>query len=180
MFISVADDHYVASIAVINTNMVLYRPLTQWNLTIMLKISKLSDYAVLLVSCLGRQSGAHMSAKKLAALTFVSAPTVSKLLKKLHDADLVGSSRGSNGGYHLLRSIKAISIADVIVAIEGRPALTECAQSSNICYLDHQCALKNNWKYINESIYTLLMQVSIADMNRPLAGHAGLTQLYRE
>ena len=75
-------------------------------------------------------------------------------------------------------SIHSISIADVIVAIEGQPALTECAQSSDACYLDGHCALKNNWKYINDSIYGLLMQVSIADMNRPLAGHTKLKQLY--
>ena len=133
----------------------------------MLKISKLSDYAVSIISSMGVLSSESYSAKRLSEVTGIFAPTVSKLLKQLQDADLLCSSRGTKGGYQLLRSANEISVADVIEAIEGRLALTECSQAGTLCHLDQSCAFKNNWTHINQSIYKVLSDVSIADMGRP-------------
>ncbi|MCH9643717.1 MAG: SUF system Fe-S cluster assembly regulator [Gammaproteobacteria bacterium] len=135
----------------------------------MLKISKLSDYAVLIMNKLGSSDPNNCySASALSEQTGIATPTVSKILKQLQEAQLLSSSRGANGGYQLSRRINDITIIDVIEAIEGPPALTECSQGDDICSFDHSCVLKHNWTYINRSIYKFLESVSIADMNQPL------------
>jgi FeS assembly SUF system regulator len=134
----------------------------------MLKISRLADYGTVLMHALTKNESSKLNAKQLADSSRVPLPTVSKLLKQLCEAGLVESERGVQGGYRLSRSPEHISVSDVISAIDGGIALTDCALSETTCSLIDHCELRGNWQYINEQVSHLLSQISILDMQKTM------------
>lgn len=130
----------------------------------MLKISRLADYAVVLMHRLSIDTSKTYSANELADRCHVPAPTVSKVLKLLSDAKLVTSVRGVQGGYYLARLAQEISIADILLAIDGDMALTDCSLTDSTCSLLKHCELRSNWRYINDQVSQLLSTISILDM----------------
>ena len=134
----------------------------------MLRISKLTDYAFIILSCLARDPARITSAAWIAKEAHLSRPTVSKLLKILAESGLVTSFRGQGGGYQLARNAKELSVADIVSAIEGELGVTECCTSINACVLDSLCKIKENWRTINQAIYSVLAGLTLHDMIRPL------------
>ena len=131
----------------------------------MLKLSKLADYAVVIISCLENHTGELVSASILAQDTRLPEPTVAKVLKLLAAADIVKSTRGVKGGYSLSRNVADISIKDVIVALDGPIALTACVEDSGEgCDFAPTCAMHGRWNRVNTAIKTALENVSIANM----------------
>jgi FeS assembly SUF system regulator len=137
----------------------------------MLQINKLTDYATIILGVLALAPEKLASASHIAQQTHLALPTVSKLLKILTENGLVQSVRGTGGGYQLARSAKEMTLADVLSAIEGRLAITQCCTTSS-CALDSMCAVKENWRLIHKKIVAALDSVTIHDMIRPLAGHS--------
>lgn len=133
----------------------------------MLRILKLTDYATGLLARLARDSGQRMSAQKLAGEAGLPLPTVAKLLKKLAQAELVHSTRGTNGGYSLSRPAEHISLAEVIAAIEGPLALTECASQHDECSVAANCLTRANWQLVSKALHHALASFSIAEMANP-------------
>lgn len=150
--------------------MVLYLALKYGKLS-MLKISKLTDYATVIMSYLALEPQRVLSATCIAMEIHLGVPTVSKILKILSEAGLVKSFRGTGGGYQLARSTKDITVAEVVSAIEGKLAMTECCSSNTLCVLDSLCAIKENWQVINKIIMNALEQVTLFDMTRSMRGH---------
>lgn len=138
----------------------------------MLKISKLTDYATVIMSYLALDPLAIYSATRIAKEIHLSVPTVSKILKILSEADLVKSFRGTGGGYQLARPTEEITVAEVVFAVEGQVAMTECCASDYTCALQSLCAIKDNWKVINKIILDALARVTLHDMTHSLSGHA--------
>ncbi|MGA7181218.1 MAG: SUF system Fe-S cluster assembly regulator [Thiobacillaceae bacterium] len=130
----------------------------------MLHLSKLADYATVLMCRMAAQPDIACSAAKLAAALEVPRPTVAKLLKLLARARLLTSVRGGKGGYLLARSPAAISLADVITAIEGPPGLTECITSPGTCSIESSCDMRRNWSAINSVVVGALAGVSLAQI----------------
>jgi FeS assembly SUF system regulator len=133
----------------------------------MLRIAKLTDYATVLMVRMAREPARNYSAALLADASGLPLPTVSKLLKQLLRAGLLFSSRGAGGGYRLARAPRAVSVADVVAAIEGPVALTECALGPGSCALEQNCATRANWQLISRALRVALEAVSLADMALP-------------
>ena len=132
----------------------------------MLRISKLTDYAILMMVELTRE-GEMLSAHALAERVRVEVPTASKVLKLLAGAGLLESYRGANGGYRVMRSAGEISVAEVIAAIEGPIAMTECSVEEGLCSQEDNCELRGNWQRISLAVAEALHQVSLAEMSAP-------------
>jgi FeS assembly SUF system regulator len=143
----------------------------------MIRIAKLTDYATLLMVHLARVPGRSFSAAQLAEALGLPPPTVAKLLKRLLRADLLASTRGVGGGYRLARAPQAISVADVVGAIEGPLALTDCARGRGHCTLERGCATRGNWLLISRAVRVALEAISLADMARPQAAPIPLQSL---
>lgn len=131
-----------------------------------MKLSRLTDYAVILLTKLSFGDGEPASAAKLAEDLVLPQPTVSKLLKMLSKAELVSAQRGAAGGYVLTRAAEAISIGDVISAIEGPVALTACIDDSDEdnCGIQSFCGMRGNWAVVNSAVSEALNRVTLADM----------------
>lgn len=131
----------------------------------MLRLSKLTDYAVVVLVRLGRGESVQ-TAPGIAVSTGVPEPTVSKVLKALAGAGLVTSQRGARGGYRLARSLPAVTVADVIVAIDGPIALTACIEGSGCgCEATPNCPVHGKWGPVNDAVRDALAAVSLADLD---------------
>jgi FeS assembly SUF system regulator len=134
----------------------------------MLRLSKLTDYATVILSFIARDTAQVHAAMEIAAATGIALPTVSKILKRLVNAKVLCSTRGAKGGYALARMPEHISIAAVISALEGPIAITECSISQQGCEQAVGCEIRGNWNLINQTIHNALESVTLADMIRPI------------
>jgi FeS assembly SUF system regulator len=134
----------------------------------MFKLGKMTDYATVLMTALASAPAERRSAQDLADFTHVSAPTVAKLLRQLSTHGLVTAERGQHGGYRLTRAPNAITIADVVSAVEGPLALTECSvHDGSGCSIESHCGVRTNWRLINTAIQQALASVTLEDMATP-------------
>jgi FeS assembly SUF system regulator len=130
----------------------------------MLRMSKLTDYGTMVLAQLAANDRGLSTAGQVADATHLGQPTVSKLLKSLVHAGLVVSTRGVQGGYALARSADSISAAEIIDALEGPVAITECSSVSGGCNLESFCRVGLAWQRINRSIRKALESVTLADL----------------
>jgi FeS assembly SUF system regulator len=137
----------------------------------MIRIAKLTDYAIVLLSHMAREpAGSVRTARDLVSDSKLPLPTVGKILKTLSRAGLLVSHRGAKGGYALARPAGEISIAEVVVAVEGPIALTECSSGApDLCVLEPFCPVRSNWRKINQVVRHALERLTLAEMTRPLA-----------
>jgi FeS assembly SUF system regulator len=136
----------------------------------MIRLGKLTDYGLVLMGYFARHKvQTQCTARELALESGLPLPTVSKLLKILVQSGSLVSHRGVNGGYSLARDAQDISIAEVIAAMEGPIALTECSSDiSGLCDLEPSCPIKNNQRIINQVVRGALEQLTLADLIHPL------------
>jgi FeS assembly SUF system regulator len=135
----------------------------------MIRISRMADYALLVVFKM-RSFDELITLSRLCELTNLSLPTIRKLMRALTQSNVVKSVRGSRGGYKLSSQPDQTSIAEVIEAIDGPIALTECAKSNGgDCQIANTCELKENWNIVNRLISDALHNVTIDAMgNMPI------------
>lgn len=130
----------------------------------MFRLSKLTDYGTVVMTYLARQPNQVCSANEIAEGLHLTVPTVSKILKLLARENLVVSQRGVKGGYMLARPPGAISMAEVITAMEGAIGLTECGSTPGLCIHESCCTVRPNWQRINQGVRALLESVTLAEM----------------
>ena len=133
----------------------------------MLKISKMTDYAVIVLGALAQGSDAA-SAADIARQADLPLATVAKVLKLLARGGLVTSARGAAGGYRLAREPQAISVPDIIAAIDGPVLLTDCVGDHDSCARS-ACSGRGRWDAVNRTIVTALSEVSLVNLLPPLA-----------
>jgi len=137
----------------------------------MVKLGKLTDYGLVLMTCIARSeaTASQRTARDLASESRLPLSTVSKLLKELLQSGLLLSHRGMKGGYFLAKQPHQISVIDIIAAIEGPMALTECSTDiSGLCNLELSCPIKSNQRVINQAVRGVLEKITLADLVQPL------------
>jgi FeS assembly SUF system regulator len=146
----------------------------------MLRISKLTDYATVILAALAEQPDHVRTAAALAVETRIAPPTVSKLLKQLQRAGLVASTRGLHGGYQLARPATQISAAAILDALEGPVALTDCSVGHGNCEIESTCRVGRVWQRLNLAIRRSLYDVSLAQLAGIDSTQVRLPELERE
>jgi FeS assembly SUF system regulator len=136
----------------------------------MIRLGKLTDYGLVLMTCMARTSGGTLrTARDLSLESKLPLSTVSKLLKALLQSGLLTSQRGIKGGYSLARHADAISVAEIITALEGPIALTECSTDIlGLCELERCCPIKSNQRILSQVIHGMLENVMLSDLVQPL------------
>ncbi len=142
----------------------------------MLKLSRLADYGVILMGEMALSRRAIHSAQALAEATGLPHPTVSKLLSSLARDGLLEAVRGAGGGFRLRRPAASISIADIIHAVDGPVALTQCIEHGpGACGVESLCPTRRGWQSINDAIRGALEGVSLAEFIAPSTAWPALT-----
>ncbi|REJ81476.1 MAG: SUF system Fe-S cluster assembly regulator [Acidobacteria bacterium] len=135
----------------------------------MIRLTRQTDYGIVLLCQLAADGGGRRNAAELAEATHLPAPMVAKILKQLVHAGLLASRRGAHGGYELARAADSVNVADVIAALEGPIAITECVEeSSEECSYEATCRVRGNWKRINRAVHDALASISLDEMARGL------------
>ena len=137
----------------------------------MIRMTKLTDYGIVLLTHIARPpERLTRNAPGLAAAAHLPLPTVSKILKILAREGLLVPHRGAKGGFSLARAPENITLADVITALEGPIALTECsAHGLDRCGIELLCPVGTNWQRINRVVLDALRKITLAEMAAPLA-----------
>ncbi|MGF1561166.1 MAG: SUF system Fe-S cluster assembly regulator [Geminicoccaceae bacterium] len=131
----------------------------------MLKLSRLADYGIVIMTHCAKQRGRSANASDIAAATGVPAPMASKVLKLLTRGELLVSQRGAKGGYILARDASAITIREIITALDGPIALTACVdEGAEGCDLHRLCPAATNWQRINDAIRDALDGITLSEM----------------
>ncbi len=130
----------------------------------MLRITKLTDYATVVLTALADAPDRVHSASGLAERSGLELPTVAKVLKPLAHAGLVTSFRGVNGGYRLARAANQISLIEIVEAIEGPLGMTECSGAHSNCERESSCGVRGSWRHINDVIAETLRGITLAQM----------------
>ncbi len=134
-----------------------------------MRLSNLADYAVITMSQASRHCGdGRVSAAELAAETGLPAPTVQKLVSKLTAAGLLRSVRGAHGGLQLGRPAAAITVADIVEAVEGPIALAACIEDGQ-CDYETGCSMKPHWPIINNALRGALAAITLDQLRNPPA-----------
>jgi FeS assembly SUF system regulator len=128
----------------------------------MIRMSKLTDYAILILAHLAR-TGGTLTAQDLATRSRVPLPTVSKLCKELSKAGIVTSHRGRHGGYGLARPAEQISVAEIVESLEGPIALTQCVEpGADECGIQATCLAKDSWDPVSRAIHGALEKLPLS------------------
>ncbi len=140
----------------------------------MFKLSRLTDYAVVILSSLEKECPNHVAVGFVAEQTHLPEPTVSKVLKLLGKADIVTSVRGATGGYALKRQLGALTVLDVVVAIEGPLSVVACVENAvDSCVLENSCMMRGRWALVNDALKDALGSVTLRDMMQLQCGRRG-------
>jgi FeS assembly SUF system regulator len=145
-----------------------------WTVTVLIRgrqvavirLSRLADYGIVIMTHLARAPGRQQATPEIAASTQIPQPMASKILKVLARADLLASHRGAHGGYGLARPPDEITVADVIEALDGPIALTACIDTSTAseCEIERLCPARTNWQKLNSAIREALDGITLAEM----------------
>lgn len=128
-----------------------------------MRLSSLADYAVVMMSAAARHcGGSRINAAVLAEETGIPLPTVQKLVSRLSAAGLLRSVRGAGGGFRLARPAAAVTLADIIEAVEGPIAMTSCVDSGkHDCVMEGACRVQPHWPVVNQAVRGALAGVSL-------------------
>ncbi|MCS5635050.1 MAG: SUF system Fe-S cluster assembly regulator [Myxococcota bacterium] len=145
----------------------------------MFRLSKITDYGIVILAEMAQRSLAarrgesskaapSLNARELANHVELPLPVVSKVLKALTRANILESQRGTKGGYSLAREPEELSVAEMIAALDGPLALTQCSQGPAICDLEATCSIRNPWLVINHVVQNSLAGITLADLTSPV------------
>ena len=138
-----------------------------------MRLTHLADYAVVIMTAAARRDamfagkgGARLSATELAEETGVPLPTAQKLMQRLAAHGLLTGTRGAGGGYALAREVTAISLADIVEAVEGPISMTQCSGSDepSDCALDAHCRVKPHMGIVGAKVRGALHAVSLQEL----------------
>ena len=135
----------------------------------MIRMTRLTDYGIMLLTLFARDEKHPMkSARDLSQQAKLPLPTVSKILKLLARHGLLVAHRGVRGGFTLSRKPDAITMAEVIGALEGPIGVTDCCAPSSDCGIEKSCIVKSNWLKINKVVLEALARITLAEMTHPI------------
>ena len=141
----------------------------------MLKLSKLADYALMVIQTLGSDRNQRLTGRGLTEVTGLPQPTVRKVLLQLLQGGLIISTPGAKGGYDVAKPLSEITVLMVLRAVDGDWAMTACdshdADASSLCTYKDFCQLKHGWRVVNAWLMQMLNSISVEDMAKGLHNH---------
>ncbi len=137
----------------------------------MIRITRLTDYAIMLLTFFARDDRPlQRNARELSEQAHLPLPTVSKILKVLAKKGLLHAHRGAKGGFALARKPEEITVAEIVNAVEGSMAMTQCSHDlPGLCELESLCPVQSNWQKITRAVHAALGAITLADMSRPMS-----------
>ena len=110
-----------------------------------------------------RQSRGPVTLAAISERQHISLSYLEQLFGKLRRAKLVSSVRGPGGGYNLAQPAPAITVAQIVTAVDEPLDATQCGGKEN-CHDKRRCMTHDLWATLNEKMYEYLSSVTLADL----------------
>jgi len=139
----------------------------------MLSLTKKTDYALIAMGYLAEHRSDTVSAREIAEAFNMPAALVMNILKTLHHAGLLSSTRGTKGGYRLITELERISMHDLIQVLEGPVRLAECVIVANErdtcgwegpCKIGKGCPIQAPIKALHGKLVSFLQDTKLSDV----------------
>ena len=141
----------------------------------MIRLSRLADYGIVVMTHMARHPDRQHAAPEIAAQTQLPLPTASKILKSLVRAGLLLSHRGVKGGYVLARPSAEVSLAELLEALDEGFNLAECTKPADPpCTITSLCPMRSAIAEVHQRIRDVLREVTLAQLFQPRTLPAGL------
>jgi FeS assembly SUF system regulator len=134
----------------------------------MLRLSKKADYALMAMKHLAVKTdaaGSSTSAREIAEQYDIPIELMAKVLQRLARRGLLTSHQGTRGGYTLSKPTAAISVADIIQAIDGPLTVTACSTEDEQCEQFTKCNVRDPLWRIKDRILSALATCSLAEIS---------------
>lgn len=134
----------------------------------MLQLTKRTEYGLLALIHMADRDGGVVSVREICERYPLPKRTVAEVLKDLHRSELVESLRGSAGGYTLARPAEAITLGQVVAALEGAPALTSCESplvlKNGGCEVQPICPIRSPIHRVRERLWQMLEHTTLRSL----------------
>ena len=131
----------------------------------MLRLSKKTDYGLLALRYLAAEAPSGVaSARAIAERHDIPVELLAKVLQHLARRGFVAAQKGAHGGYHLTRPASAISLAEIVQAIDGPLAITACGREEEQCDQFEMCTVRDPLSRVKERILSVLQTMTLAEM----------------
>ncbi len=134
----------------------------------MLRLSTKGQYGVRAMFEIAKDyKKSPITIKEIAIRQGVSVSYLEQLLNTLRKAGLIRSQRGPGGGYVLCKKPGEISISEILNALEGPIAITQCLDTGPVssgCNRVEKCVARLLWKSLGEKIERFLETISLSDL----------------
>ena len=135
-----------------------------------MQITRQADYAVRAMVYLAQKEPDHRAATgKIAQEKSIPPSFLAKIVSQLSVAGLLQTSRGAHGGVSLAKPAEAISLLDVVEAIDGPIILNDCVGELPTCTHDEDCPLKPVWCDAQKMLVDHLSKANFAQFARTAA-----------
>ena len=129
-----------------------------------MKLSSKTHYGLMACHILAMNyPSVQISASALENKISVSGKYLEKIMRTLSNNNIVGASRGVNGGYYLLRSPDEITIGEIVRSLEDGMEIIECVSEDAKCKC---CPTSNVWKKLYQGINDVLDGMTLGEMLR--------------
>ena len=142
----------------------------------MVSLPQTTNYAILVLSCLGVNPGSWVMAKNIAAWTRIPLPFLSKVLHSLSASGLIQTKPGTDGGFQLTRSAKEISLLEVAEASGEHDCFDNCLLGMKECSDKRSCPAHEFWKEQRTLIIAKLNRLTVDDVTNFEQHHADRLQ----
>ena len=130
-----------------------------------MRITAKVDYAVrAAIELAGADRGTPLKGDRIAAAQDIPMKFLENILSELRRAGLVGSRRGTDGGYWLARPASKVTVADIIRAVEGPLANVQGVRPEELEFIGSAVPLQRMWVCVRASLRSVLEHVTLADL----------------
>jgi FeS assembly SUF system regulator len=145
----------------------------------MLRLSKKADYALMAMKHLAtRVDAGSASAREIAEQYDIPIELMAKVLQRLARRNLLTSHQGTRGGYRLSRASSAISVADIIQAIDGPLTVTACSTESENCGQYAKCSVRDPLWKIKDRIVSALSDCTLQEIAADPIGEPPVSMVF--
>jgi Rrf2 family protein len=128
------------------------------------RISAKADYAMRALLELAAKDEPLVKGDDIAEAQGIPIKFLEKIMSELKTAGIVGSQRGAEGGYSLIRPPAEVKLADVMRAIDGPIAIVRDTRPENLDYAGAAKGLRSAWVALRSSMRVVLESVTLADV----------------
>ncbi len=130
-----------------------------------MRISSRTEYGLRAMVYLAAHDDGHpVPLSEVVAQEDIPAAFLERILARLREGDLVKATRGVSGGYQLARAAAAVTVGDVVTALEGPLSLVGCVPDDGACERSDSCASRIVWRRLDSAISGALDGITLEDL----------------